>query len=118
MKTSALLSNEFGEPIHDFYLAFSAAPGPDGAGEPDHIASALIVEGVAQAPSIMPVHDFLQPVHRPFAIEIDDVIYLNTDCRYGEDALTAIKLSKGVGTGPRIGMQLGPLRKLGAVRLS
>lgn len=91
MKTSALLSNEFGEPIHDFYLAFSAAPGPDGAGEPDHIASALIVEGVAQAPSIMPVHDFLQPVHRPFAIEIDDVIYLNTDCRYGEDALTAIK---------------------------
>ena len=90
MKTSALLSNEFGEPIHDFHLAFSAAPEPDGSADPNHIASALIVEGVAQAPSIMPVRNFLQPIDRPFAVGTEDVVYLNADCHYGEDALAAI----------------------------
>lgn len=90
MKTSVLLANECGEPIHDFYLAFSAASGSSEADEPDHIASVLIVEGVAEAPSIMSMHDFLQPVDRPFAVGVDDVVYLNADCHYGEDALAAI----------------------------
>lgn len=92
MKTSALLANEYGEPIHDFYLAFTAAPGPDGVAGPGYIATSLVIEGVAQSPAITPVQEFLQPIDRPFAVDVADVVYLNADCHYREDALAVIGL--------------------------
>ncbi|WP_419829835.1 hypothetical protein [Methylobacterium sp.] len=91
MKTSALLFCESGEPIHDFHLAFSARNAPDRTEDASHIAGSLVIEGVAQPQSILPTLAFLQRIDRPFCIDAGDIVYLNADCHYGDDALAAIR---------------------------
>lgn len=93
MKTSGLLLRESGEPIHDFYHAFSMQTTMDNGDSLLRVAGSVIIEGMAEPLEHWSVIDFLQTIDRPFAIDAEDIVYLNADCRYDDDVRSAITLT-------------------------
>jgi hypothetical protein len=95
MKTSLQLLTEFGEPIPDFYFAFSTATELAANGvtiepgdSPSDIVGISVVGQEGQVHSRAPAPTLLKSVDQPFVVDGSDEVYLHAECYYSEGATT------------------------------
>lgn len=94
MKTSALLLDESGNRIDDWWAYFSVESHPD---HPDDAAKATVVysfliEGRLEDFHKAPLVDFVQVAEQPYSIDAIECLYLNRDCVYDQQLLEVLEL--------------------------